>query len=406
MGDQLHLLYAVFGVAAVVLALGGRRLRMLPVSEPLVALVLGVVVGPQVLGAIEIGTEGRDLVLLEGSRLLLAGSVMAAALRFPVAELRPLLRPLTVLVLVAMPLAAALVGAAAWLLGLPVALAVLVGACLSPTDPVLAASVVSGESAEADLPGDLRRLLTGESGANDGLALPLVGLAVAAGLPAEGPVDVVVRLAVEVVGGVAIGAVLGLMAGWAIAIAGDEEGMGRGPELLFSLLLAVAVLGVSRVAGTAEVLAVFVAGLAYNRAVGERERGTQDSIDEAVNRYAVLPLFIVLGVVAPWSGWAALGPGAAGFVVTALLLRRLPVVLALARPLGLSWRDAWFAGWFGPMGVSAVFYAAFSLDEGIGDERLFAAVTLAVVASVVAFGVTGSPARRTYARTDSARVRR
>ncbi|WP_250445682.1 cation:proton antiporter, partial [Actinotalea sp. C106] len=182
---SLHVLYATAGVLAVVLALTSRRLRDLSLSEPLLGLLLGVALGPVALGVVDLEPPVRDVLLLEGARLLLAGSVMAAALRFPVGELRPLAGRVAVLLLVAMPLAAALAGATALVLGLPLALAMVVGVCLCPTDPVLAASVVTGRPAERDLPGRLRRLLTAESGANDGLALPLVGLAVAAVVPAS-----------------------------------------------------------------------------------------------------------------------------------------------------------------------------------------------------------------------------
>lgn len=397
--DRLHLTYAAIGTVGVLLALVSRNLRQLPLSEPLVALLLGVALGPQLLGLLEIDEKVRDPLLLEGTRLLLAGSVMAAALRFPATALRPLVRPLVLLLAVVMPLAAAVSGAAALLLGLPVALAVLVGACLSPTDPVLAASVVTGDPAERDLPARMRQLLTAESGANDGLALPLVGLAVAAVLPATGPGDAVGRLVWEVLGGTLVGLLAGATAGWALQAAVRRRSLGHGPELVYTLLLAVAVLGIARLAGTDGVLAVFVAGLAYNRAVGEGERAPQDSIDEAVNRYAVLPLFLVLGAVLPWQEWVAFGPAAVAFVAAVLLLRRLPLVLVLARPLGLRWRDATFTGWFGPMGVSAVFYLAHSLDEGVSDPRLFAAGTLAVAASVLAFGVSASPGRKAYAQS-------
>ncbi|MBA3892046.1 MAG: hypothetical protein H0X64_16125, partial [Gemmatimonadaceae bacterium] len=71
-----------------------------------------------------------------------------------------------------------------------------------------------------------------------------------------------------------------------------------------------------------------------------------------------------------------------------VLLRRLPLILALARPLGLGPRDATFVGWFGPMGVSAVFYLSHSQEDGVSDPRLFAAGTLAVAVSVLAFGLT------------------
>jgi NhaP-type Na+/H+ or K+/H+ antiporter len=397
--DRLYLTYAAFGTIGVLLALISQNLRQLPLSEPLIALLLGVVLGPQLLGLLEIDARVRDPLLLEGTRLLLAGSVMAAALRFPATALRPLVRSLLLLLVVVMPLAAVVSGAAALLLGLPVALAALVGACLSPTDPVLAASVVSGGPAERDLPARIRQLLTAESGANDGLALPLVGLALVAVLPATGLGDAVGRLVWEVLGGTLVGVLTGALAGWAVQMAVQRHSLGRGPELVFTLLLAVAVLGIARLAGTDGVLAVFVAGLAYNRAVGKGQRGPQESIDEAVNRYAVLPLFLLLGAILPWSAWAAFGPAAVAFVAAVLLLRRLPLILALAHPLGLRWRDATFVGWFGPMGVSALFYLAHSLEEGVGDPRLFAAGTLAVVASILAFGVSASPGRKVYARS-------
>lgn len=398
---ELHLLYACFGAAAVVLALASRKLRQLPISEPLVGLLVGVLLGPAVLGLIRLEDQTRDLLLLEGSRLILAGSVMAAALRFSVGDLRTVVRPVVLLLVVVMPLAAVVAGAGSLLLGLPVALAAVVGACLCPTDPVLAAAVVTGEPAEREVPARVRRMLTAESGANDGLALPVVGLALAVALPGESPAGVVGRIVWEVVGGIAIGAAIGVLGAWGLRRATRRHDQEPGPELVYTLLLAVTTLGAARLAGTGGVLAVFVAGLAYNRLIGDVERSRQQAIDEAVNRYAVIPLFVVLGAVLPWSQWVAFGPSAVAFVAVVLLLRRPPVVLSLGRALGLRLREATFTGWFGPIGVSAVFYLAHSVHEGVSDPRLFAAGGLAVAAGVVAFGLTGSPGRRLFARTDS-----
>ena len=72
---------------------------------------------------------------------------------------------------------------------------------------------------------------------------------------------------------------------------------------MYTLLLAVGVLGVARTAEAAGVLAVFVAGLTYNRFAGSSPREKQDAVDEGVNKYAVLPLVAVLGVVLPWETW-------------------------------------------------------------------------------------------------------
>ena len=100
------------------------------------------------------------------------------------------------------------------------------------------------------------------------------------------------------------------------------------------------------------IAAVFVTGLACNYAVARDEVGPQDTIDEGVNRYLVLPVFVLLGVELPWADWAGLGAAAAVLPV-AVLLRRLPVLLLLSRPTGVRLRDTVFLGWFGPIGVSA-----------------------------------------------------
>ena len=169
--------------------------------------------------------------------------------------------------------------------------------------------------------------------------------------------------------------------------------MDRGSTLVFTLVLAIAVLGLARVADADGVLSVFVASLAYNRTVADDEVGPQNTIDEAVNRYLVLPLFLLLGVQLPWAQWRDLGWAAVGLPVAVLLLRRPPVLLALARLLGLRLRDAVFLGWFGPIGVSALFYLGLSEGEGVSDPRLWTVGTLLVATSTIAHGVTAAPGR-------------
>ena len=79
-----------------------------------------------------------------------------------------------------------------------------------------------------------------------------------------------------------------------------------------------------------------------------------------------------------------------------LLLRRLPVLVALRRPLGLGWPDAVYLGWFGPIGVSALFYLALEAEQLGADTTVLAAGSLVVVASVVVHGVTAAPGRAGY----------
>ena len=396
--EDLHLAYALVGSLAVALAALSSRIRNLPLSEPLLALLLGVLVGPQVLGLLDVPESTRSTLLTETARVLLAISLIGVALRYPVRRLRPVITPTAVLVTAGMLGMAALSAGLAWLvLGVPVALAALLGACIAPTDPVLASSVVTGKPAEEHLPARTRQLLSAESGTNDGLALPLVllGIALVAGESVgHAALDGLYQVGV----GVVVGVVMGLIAGWAVSYALQHSDVDQGASLVFTLVLAVAVLGVARVVRADGVLAVFVAGLAYNAVVANDEVGPQNTIDEAVNRYVVLPLFLLLGMELPWSEWADLGWAAVLFPVAVLPLRRLPVLLALVPPLGLRLRDGVFLGWFGPIGVSAVFYLMFSEEEGVTDPRLWAAGSLVIAASTVVHGVTAAPGRHMYRR--------
>ena len=396
--EELHIGYAVVGLLAVVLAAMSTRMRDMPFSEPLLALLLGVLVGPQLLGLIELPDNDRSTVLHEVARVLLAVSLMGVALRFPVRRLRVVLRTTVVLVTVGMLGMAALSAGLAWLvLDIPLSLALLLGACITPTDPVLASSVVTGKQAEEHLPLRTRQVLSEESGTNDGLALPLVLLGVAVVL-GDSRGHAALDGLYQVVVGVAVGIVLGLASGRAVTYALSHSDVDRGASLVFTLVLAIAVLGVARVLHADGVLAVFVAGLAYNYNVADDEVGPQETIDEGVNRYLVLPLFLLLGVELPWSDWADLGWQGVLLPVAVLVGRRLPVLLLLARPLQLRLRDALFLGWFGPIGVSAIFYLTFSHEEGVTDPRLWAAGSLVVAASTVAHGVSAAPARRLYQR--------
>ncbi|MDY7090389.1 MAG: cation:proton antiporter [Actinomycetota bacterium] len=396
--DPLYLGYALAGGIAVALAALSSRIRNLPFSEPLVALLLGVVAGPYVLDLMRISDTGRPPLLEDVARVLLAVSLMGVALRYPVRDLRAVLRPVALLVTVGMVLTALLsAGLTLLLLGTPMLLAILVGACITPTDPVLASSVVTGGPAEKHLPARLRQMLSMESGANDGLALPLVLVAIAL-VTHESVGRAVGDGAYQILGGAIIGVTIGFTAGRAMNVAIRRDDMSKGTRLIFSLVLAITVLGITRLANADGVLSVLAAGMAYNATVNDEDVAPQNTIDEAVNRYLVLPLFLLLGVELPWDQWVDYGWRVVPFAAAVLLVRRLPVLLLLGRPLRLRWRDTMFLGWFGPIGVSALFYLSFSAEEGVADPGLWAAGSLAVAISTVAHGMTAAPGRRLYQR--------
>ena len=168
--------------------------------------------------------------------------------------------------------------------------------------------------------------------------------------------------------------------------------------LLFTVLLALLVLGLSGVLHLDGVLAAFVAGLAFDLTSTGSERTAEVEIDEAVNRFAVLPMFVLLGATLPWTVWGELGWTAIALALAVLLLRRLPVLLLLKRPLHLGWPDALYLGWFGPVGVSAVFYLTLEAEELGLPETVMGAGIMVVVVSTVAHGVTSSAGRLLYRR--------
>ncbi|MBN1093204.1 cation:proton antiporter [Blastococcus sp. TML/M2B] len=391
------------GVLGLAVAALSDRLRRLPVSEPVLALAAGVLLGPELLGLLDVPPLTEDSTWLHTTtRLLLAISVMAVALRYPFGGARRRLRPVLLLLAVAMPVMAGVTaGLAAWVLGVGLGTAVLIGAALCPTDPVLASSVVTGGPAEEDLPAPDRQILSLESGANDGLALPLVLLALAV----AGADSIGAALA-ESVWQVAGAVLLGVPAGWlgarALQAGKNHGSVDTGPRLLFTAVLAFAVLGAAGLLHVDGILAVFVAGLAFNYAATGPDRTDDVPIDEAVNRFLVLPLFVGLGAVLPWSAWADLGWRGLALVVGVLLLRRLPVVWLLRRPLGLGGPDAAFLGWFGPIGVSAVFYLAMEAERLAVDPVVLAAGSLVVAASTVVHGTTSAPSRVFYRRAAQA----
>ncbi|MDT0278039.1 cation:proton antiporter domain-containing protein [Blastococcus goldschmidtiae] len=397
---MIDLLLVVAGLLGIGIAALSTRLRRLPISEPLVGLLAGIALGPELLDLLEVAPLTEDHTWVHtAARLLLAVSVMAIALRFPFGEARSRLRPVLLLLAVVMPAMALITaGLSAALLGVGVGAAALLGAALCPTDPVLASNVVTGTPAEEDLPARDRQILSLESGANDGLALPLVLVAVAVAGPLSGT-DAVLESLWAVLGAIAVGAALGWLGARALRYGEHHGATDPGPQALFTVVLAFAVLGLSGLIHVDGILAVFVGGLAFNLVATGSDRTTDVPIDEAINRFLVVPLFIGIGAALPWSAWAELGWQGPALAVAVLLLRRLPVLLLLRRPLGLGVPDAVHLGWFGPIGVSALFYLAMEAERlGSIDPVVLAAGTMVVAASTLVHGVTASPGRVLYRR--------
>ena len=394
-----------FSVTLLLLLLGatsGRVNSELWMSEPLVCAVVGILLGPVLFGFIQID-PGHDpaarALFREASRLTLAVAVLASAMRLPRSWLRRHWRSLSVALGPGMLLMWAGGTAIAFAcLGLPAMVCLLVGAILSPTDPVLSAPIVGGPLARRTVPDDLRHGINAESGINDGLAAPFIMIplfAILAARPGDeghGISDWLLHvLVIEVGSAVVLGAFGGYVARRCMEWANRHPDTERSSLLTIALALALATLAGLQAIGGNGVLGAFVAGAVLNESVGEDHEEHQEHFNEAIARFFDLPIMFLLGAALPWHDWYALGWHGVAFAVSILLLRRLPAWLLLGslmswtRPLS----HRLFAGSFGPIGAAALFYACDAQDR-LGIASLWPVVSLAVAASVVAHGITAT----------------
>lgn len=408
--SQLNVGLALIGGLVLLLSLwtGLFQSRGYLPSEQIAAVLFGVLIGPMGLGLLALTPLGEPMVVLEQvARLTVAIAVTSIALRLPPAYYREHARSLAVVlgpVMMFMWLASSLV---AWL-SLPgsVWVALLIGAVVTPTDPVLANTIVVGKTATRNIPTSLRNLLSGEAGINDGAAYPFVFLPILllGHPPGAALTEWVVRtLLWQVLGAVVIGFVVGAAVGRTERWASGEQFLEETSVFTVTVALTFAVLGLVKLLGSDGILAVFVAGVAYNWQADPGDEAEEQRVQEVFNRLFTLPIFVFFGMAIPWAGWAALGWAGVALVVGVLLVRRLPAIVALRsaiHPLD-SPRAALFVGWFGPVGVAAIFYAMLAVRE-TGVELVWTAGSLVVAGSLVAHGMTATPLTHWYGRRGDA----
>ncbi|WP_218836347.1 cation:proton antiporter domain-containing protein [Halorarum salinum] len=364
--QELNVALVTIGDLTLVLSLvaGYMRNRVYVLSEPMTAVLLGVVVGPVGLGVLGLSGPNEPFVLVEQfARLTVGLAVMAAALRLPRRYFRDHLRSMGA-VLVPGMVATWLVGGLLVyvLLDVPVRIALLVGAIVTPTDPVLAGTIVTGNVAEENIPAPVRNLLSAESGANDGLAYPLVFLPILLleHSPRRAVVDWVLGTLLWEVGfALVAGAAVGAAAGAVEAKSREHEFLEETSLLSVTVAFTFAVLGGVKLLGSDGILAAFVAGMAFNRFANPGDETDEQKVQETVLRLFTFPIFVLFGVTLPWGQWRALGWAGIALAAGVLLLRRAPMMIVFRHvggPVGRT-RDAGFAAWFGPIGVAAVFYA-------------------------------------------------
>jgi len=381
---------AAFGVVGFPRILAGR-----PLSYPMIYVAAGAI-----FFALPLGFDGPDPVEYSAvtERLTELG-VIVALMGAGIGLSRPFgwrnWRPTWQLLGITMPLTIAAVALLGWgTLGLTPAAAVLLGAVLAPTDPVLASDVqVEGPSGEED---EVRFALTSEAGLNDGLAFPFTNLAL---LLTMGGSWLGEFLFVEVLYKVAMGTVIGLVVGRLLGfiIFDRRSPLPKTMDGMVALASTFISFAAAELIGGYGFLAVFVAAAMIRRSERRHEyhEAMHDFVDQ-VERLVTAVLLILFGGAITTGLWAALGWWEIGTSVVIVL-----IVRPLAGWLGLLGTEVvplerGAIAFFGIRGVGSFYYLAYATNQArFGQvDRLWAIVSLVVVISIVIHGITASPAMR------------
>jgi sodium/hydrogen antiporter len=302
-----------------------------------------------------------------------------------------------------------------WVMGLAPAAALLLGAALAPTDPVLASDVQVGgptseeSEEEIDERDEVRFALTSEAGLNDGMAFPFVYAAVFL-VSMGGPAEWGLRwVAWELLGKVVVGVLIGVAVGWLLSKAAFRSPwpslrLAETGEPLLALAAVLVSYGAAQLAHGYGFLAVFACAMTLR----SMERGHDyhvhmHEVVERLERLLTLTVLLLLGVALTngllgdltWQG---------ALVGVALIFVFRPAFGLVALRLGrtrdrvgdraLGPREELATAFFGVRGVGSLFYLAYATGEaGFGDvDQLWATVAFTVTLSVVWHGVTATPA--------------
>jgi sodium/hydrogen antiporter len=285
-------------------------------------------------------------------------------------------------------------------MGLPLGVALILGAILAPTDPVLAGDVGVGPPGEED-EREPNFSLTGEAGMNDGLAFPFLFLGVfVATHDGEGWIGE--WGAADVLYGVSAGLAIGALAGYAIAGAAvwlrDRDLFSDDFDPWLAIPSVLAIYGLTELVGAYGFLAAFAGGVAFRRYehTHAHNRPVHDGA-EVVEKFGELAVILLLGSMLSWDGLRA--PGLSGWLlvpVLILVIRPAAVMVSLLGS-GRPWKERAFVAWFGVRGIGSVYYAAVAVGTGVlaGDAMVVVWTALAcVVVSVFVHGVTAAPVSR------------
>ncbi|KAH9994934.1 Sodium/hydrogen exchanger family-domain-containing protein [Russula compacta] len=338
----------------------------------------GVLLGPHVLNVFDprSWTGVTDLLTREIMRIVLATGLFAIGVELPKRYMADHAKSLLIMVVPTM--------AFGWFVSatfihvlfprLDFVSSLVISACLTPTDPIISASVIGGKFAVNHVPLRIRQLLVAESASNDGLAYPFLSIAIYLTTEASRGTAfekwIVISWLYQVILGTVLGAIIGFLFSRLLKFAHGRGLLDRESYIAQYIALALFTVGATNSLGNDDLLAAFAAGSAISWDGNFNLQTEDDAFSSILDLVLNCACFIYIGAWLPFNRFeiSELGITPWRLVVLMLIilaLRRIPSLLILYKlmPEVSNWREALFCGHFGPVSSLRVDLCHFSLDS-------------------------------------------
>jgi len=379
-----HLVYIILGGFTSIFMLCSTVIKeRMYIGEATVATLCGLIFGPHAANLIDPESWGSvDIVTIEFSRIVLVVQCFAVGVELPKFYMERHWKSVVFLLVPVMTFGWLITSLVIWWMVPPLDWldSLVVAACVTATDPVLASSVVGKGKFAKRVPKHLRDLLSAESGCNDGMAFPFVYLSLYLIQDKLSAKEVtyhwlVFTVLYECIFGAFYGFIVGYLARHGIKYAEKHDLIDRESFLVFYFVLALFCAGSGSILGVDDLLVGFSCGVGFSNDGWFTQKTEESHVSNVIDLLINLAYFVYFGTIIPWEQFNSpeLGLVAWRLVIIAIfviLFRRIPIMLAL-KPLIpdiKTWREALFAGHFGPIGVGAIFVAILARAELESDH--------------------------------------
>ncbi|HEY9295475.1 MAG TPA: sodium:proton antiporter [Phormidium sp.] len=393
----------VIGLLLLLVTLGSGWISRLPLSFALIYLVVGIFLGPYGVNLIQIRPDAEFLERL--TEFVVIVSLFSCGLKMN-RPLNPIAWGSTVrLIGLLMPISIFAIAAVGhFLLAIDWGPAILLGAILAPTDPVLASEVQISDLEDKE---ELRFGLTSEGGLNDALAFPFVYFGIHSLKDNNWNNWFKQWVAIDLIWAIVAGVIMGILVAKAIVWIDKRLQKQRPADELMEDFVALSIIlitySLTEVVNGYGFLAVFVAGIIAQRSYHDPEKHlSQLEFTERIEKLMEVGTILLLGSLLRFAQIQQFA--GQGLLVAALLI-------FLVRPLG-AWISTigggypkttrWLFGWFGIRGVGSLYYLCYALGEGLKDnlaEQIAWITYITVILSVIIHGVSATPLMNFYRRS-------